>query len=681
MAFTRPAVHVYQQYVTDTVSTISPFFELCVVGPSYLVQRDVHVYDKIVTPGGDYAAGAALSTTYPNIVIGANVDIPFTESYLKNTYVKVWPSYVQGGSDVLNQQINVANDENVTKLVIPTGTPAIGSFTGASVAIGDSVSVTVGTNTYTATIKAVIDANTLYLSKNVPTPVGTTGNTFQGNVTITRPIATNVTLPVNPAQVGSIINGLNATSAGMYLPAELTTTVNNVVYRVISGQLYITYRALRAYLATDFTSISTQAEADAALGTIDVANPLSVAVSLIFANASVPFNVIGIGSDDNTGYLKALQLLSTSSSVYVIVPLTQDTTTIEAYAAHMTAMSDPLKSKWRIMYANIAMPSTSLIIDQNTGELQKTASDSVAYISDTSNGMFNTNGAAVGDYINVYDFATNTYKYSVQILGILNDSIVQVSTQTYTLDLEGFETNIGTNAILPSTIALNTITYSVVRSLSAHGIAQAMVDIANSYSNSRVRLVEPDEVIVTVNSVDETLPGYYLCVVFGAMRAGFPPHQGFTTLGISGIKQLLRSNKYFNDDDLNLMAGGGIFVTVQDQVSAQPYCIYQTTTNTTTLAVREDSVVATVDFASMYYRDNLKAVLGKFNVNSISTDYVSSIIKDVTSKMMRMTYPYIGPILISGSLVSMTTNVDKILPVISIQVPFPVNEVDVYLQI
>jgi hypothetical protein len=358
-------------------------------------------------------------------------------------------------------------------------------------------------------------------------------------------------------------------------------------------------------------------------------------------------------------------------------------------------MSTPEKSKWRVIYANLRMPQTKVMVERNDGELDPGTPyqpgvgslqpiPATNYLKDIANGAFVTNSVRTGDYIDVYaatavDGTMGVYMYSLKVKEILNDTVCETYSDRYIKNSEGYSISSASPTIAVSTST--PVSYEVTRVLTPAGISEAMVDIAKSFKNKRVRLVQPDVVMLNINNVDYVMPGYYLCVAYGAMRAGFPPHQGFTTLGVGGIKRIFRSNKYFTDAQLDEMAGGGIFWVVQDEVDALPYCIYQTTTDTTQLETIEDSVVATIDFASKFYKDNLKAVLGRFNVNEISIKYVSAVIKDVTDKMLRMNYPYIGSIIISGQLKTITTSADKIIPTVVIKVPFPVNAVDLYLEV
>lgn len=53
---TRPAIRVFQEFLQNTPSTITPFFELCVVGPAYLVIRDKQIKNEASLLNKDYMA-------------------------------------------------------------------------------------------------------------------------------------------------------------------------------------------------------------------------------------------------------------------------------------------------------------------------------------------------------------------------------------------------------------------------------------------------------------------------------------------------------------------------------------------------------------------------------------------------------------------------------------------------
>ena len=680
MPFTRPAIHVYQQLVSTTPSTSTPFFELCVVGPSYQVVKES------IFP--NYNADAPYQTQYVDQLSGTTIDLDSVIVKLKDAYIKIWPTTTN-----LSHDVNISASGALSTIeLLAVDYPAY-SFNTASVKVGDTVKIkytdtTVTPNTvtsYTSFVQAINGVgDTLTLKRNIPAPSAT--ETVA--ISVERPVGSDIIVPGSALTMSQ--NMLSVTNVG-----ALTTTISSITYTITTASVCVDYRALRKYLAGDFLQISNMSDVRANLGDVDPDNPLATACGVVFSNADVAFKVLPIESDDNAGYLKALDLLTTNEKVYVIVPLTQDKDVVSAYANHCTSMSTPEKSKWRITYANLRMPSTKVIVERNDGEAAAGAPAQAAsgtlqatpatnYLKDIANGAFITNSARIGDFIDVYDptSASGTmgaYLYSFKIKEVLNDTVVETYSDRYERTDEGYSIMSSTPTMVVT--SLTQISYEVIRVLTPEGVAEAMVDIAKSFKNKRLRIVMPDVVMMNINSVDYILPGYYLCVAYGAMRAGFPPHQGFTTLGVGGIKRIFRSNKYFTDAHLDEMAGGGVFWVVQDEVDALPYCIYQTTTDTTQLETIEDSVVATIDFASKFYKDNLKSVLGRFNVNELSVKYVTTVIKDVTDKMLRMSYPYIGSIILSGQLKTVTTKADKIIPTVAIQVPFPVNAVDLYLEV
>lgn len=682
--FKRPAVLVYQQFVKANVSVVAPFFDLCIVGPAYSVIRDAAVKNADDLIHQDYRAGEAFRAEYPQLDNGQIVDRAYTSAYLSDSFVKIWPEYVSS-ADVLAATIQVVNDEKVTKVSIPA-TSTLKSFTASGVQVGDVIYVKVGARVTQATISSFKDPQTAYLSKNIATPLALNPAGFDGDVTIIRAINGDVPLPIDPASSGSfgIINGLATTDEEIRLTDTLVITIAGKQYRMYSGNLFVTYRALIAKLAADFTTVTSLTQATGIVGAVDPDNPAGIAMDFVYSNAGIRCRFLGIASDTNEGYIKALDLLGTNKDIYVVVPLTQDKEVIAAYKNHVHLFRTGDKSQWRKMYANLRLPDYKVVVEQNDGILQMAVGASVAYILDSANGVFATKQTSIGDYIDIYDAISMTYQFSLMVKQILNDSVAVTYDEVYMLTTEGYTKQTGANAKLaPQTNPIDlAIQYQVTRALTPNGKAQEMVATAKSYAEAGVTLIGPsDEFVKTINGVDYILPAYFLCVAYGALRAAFPPHQSFTEMSIGGVKTLRHSNKYFTDDDLNLMAGGGFFVVVQDTADSSPYCIFQSTTDMTLKVTQEDSCVATIDFCSMYLRDNLKAALGKFNVNDLSVDFVRNVSQAVITKLTGLTYPYLGPVLTNGTVVSITKAADRIKPVINIEVPYPVNGVDVALNI
>ena len=656
MPFRVPSVRVYQELVTTTVNPTTPFMQLCVVGPVYQVETDVPVADFALSDE-DY------TTAYLNQTLGSVVDTSSVNIKMSDVYVKVWPA-----DDGVNyRSATVNNDGPITKV---TGDQE-GDFATATIQVDDYIDLTYTDGdtvlTYSSAIQEVSsDGKTLTLKRNLPSP--------DGGATVTAVVK-------RPTKEDAIIESqfitANEDAVTIDKNVKVSTAVTDTAAQVVSATVYLSYRALRRDIANDFLTITSQSNAEAKIGSVNINNPMSVAASLIASAVSdMSYRILPIETDDANGYRQALDILSTNEDIYVIVPLTNDKDVVSAYASHCTTLSEPEKSKWRIMYASQEMPSTKVMVEINDGQLVEGSTDDECYIKDTANGMFVTNNARVTDFVDIYN-ASNSYQYSLQIIEVLNESVVTCSTTKWMRTSEGYS-ELEDKVTVDSQQAVK---YEVVRVLDTQGVADAISGIADSFKNKRLRLVYPDTIMLNINSVSEMVPSYYLCVTLGAMRAGYPPHQGFSTIGLSGISRVLRANNMFSDDQLADMAGNGVFWVVQDTPEELPYVLYQTTTDNTQLETAEDSCVAVVDYASRYLKINLKNVLGRYNVNTISVNYVKTVINSVLDDMTSTSYQYIGPILTGAELLSVETDGDKIKPTVHIEIPYPVNGVDVTLQV
>lgn len=656
MPFRVPSVRVYQELVTTTVNPTTPFMQLCVVGPVYQVETDVPVADFALSDE-DY------TTAYLNQTLGSVVDTSSVNIKMSDVYVKVWPA-----DDGVNyRSATVNNDGPITKV---TGDQE-GDFATATIQVDDYIDLTYTDGdtvlTYSSAIQEVSpDGKTLTLKRNLPSP--------DGDATVTAVVK-------RPTKEDAIIESqfitANEDAVTIKKDVKVSTAVTDTAAQVVSATVYLSYRALRRDIANDFLTITSQSNAEAKIGSVNINNPMSVAASLIASAVSdMSYRILPIETDDANGYRQALDILSTNEDIYVIVPLTNDKDVVSAYASHCTTLSEPEKSKWRIMYASQEMPSTKVMVEINDGQLVKGSTDTECYIKDTANGMFVTNNVRVTDFVDIYN-ASNSYQYSLQIIEVLNESVVTCSTTKWMRTSEGYS-ELEDKVTVASQEAVK---YEVVRVLDTQGVADAISGIAESFKNKRLRLVYPDTIMLNINSVSEMVPSYYLCVTLGAMRAGYPPHQGFSTIGLSGISRVLRANNMFSDDQLADMAGNGVFWVVQDTPEELPYVLYQTTTDNTQLETAEDSCVAVVDYASRYLKINLKNVLGRYNVNTISVNYVKTVINSVLDDMTSTSYQYIGPILTGAELLKVETEGDKIKPTVHIEIPYPVNGVDVTLQV
>ena len=162
------------------------------------------------------------------------------------------------------------------------------------------------------------------------------------------------------------------------------------------------------------------------------------------------------------------------------------------------------------------------------------------------------------------------------------------------------------------------------------------------------------------------------------MVAAQPPQQGFTNFPIAGLTQVQKSNDFFSEGQLNVMAAGGVYILVQDADGSPVICRHQLSTDLSSIEVRELSITKVVDFTAKFLRAGLRNFIGRSNITQSFLDQLSSVVQGIMSFLIE-----------SGVLIGADVNnviqdadaPDTVLIDITLDVPFPCNYVRVTLVI
>ena len=122
----------------------------------------------------------------------------------------------------------------------------------------------------------------------------------------------------------------------------------------LSGEIDISYRALRKDKTGLFkyTNLS-DVLADMEVSSIDNKIGYFIEKGIIPANGNTTaFLVYFLDDDTQLAYLNALSDLASHSETYMLVPLTEDSTVVAAYATHAAVMSTPEESLFRVVFAS-----------------------------------------------------------------------------------------------------------------------------------------------------------------------------------------------------------------------------------------------------------------------------------------------------------------------------------------
>lgn len=546
-----------------------------------------------------------------------------------------------------------------------TLTSSTGFATGGSIMIpgaganGSTYYGTIGTLT-----GAVVSGLTPAIGTTVPM-----GTTVQAQAIVTyqsRKIYNNQLLPaVNPINSSANYNASATPTSGTVI---IEPNPGTIYGPLISGSVYIEYRALRTDLSNRVLTINNDADAAGQLGVLNQYNPLGLGVQVALANTTTSVNAIAISTDDETGYANALSLAQ-GQQLYALAVLTQDLEVGQALNLHCTQMSTPPNQMWRIGLFNSLIQSvtpigqyTSSLVNANGGNNTITLVNG-NYVLTASNATFISDGVSPGDTVNITaGTGTPSPIGTVQVLNVISNQQLQVAA-------------LGT---------ATAVSYYVSRNLSNTQRAANVAAISTTFGSNRLCHVQPDTVFVNINNVNVQLPGYYLGCAVAGLVAGFPAQQGFTNIGIAGISSLANSNFTFTTAQLNTMAGAGTCLFVQEVPGGIPYCRHELMTDMAVYYYREMQAVKNWDFISYYFKNILSPFIGKWNITPETLTIIRQTIDAGANLLMSQKLPRIGAPLLGYTIATLAqdaTNVDQVDCNLSIQIPTVLNYLNVYLTI
>jgi hypothetical protein len=241
-------------------------------------------------------------------------------------------------------------------------------------------------------------------------------------------------------------------------------------------------------------------------------------------------------------------------------------------------------------------------------------------------------------------------------------------------------------AQVPGVVTLETaVEYSVVRNLSKTEQAAFISGYSAALASRRVVNVWPDTLSAPVGQTLEDVPGFYGGCAIGAITTGLPTQQGFTNLSISGFLGLQHSTKYFTDAQLDTIADGGTMILAQEGDQSPLFIRHQLTTDRSAIKFQEYSVTKNVDFISKFLRRTYAPFIGVYNITDAAKDELRGTAKAALSFLKDSTrLPKIGGVIRGGQLASLIedpANIDTILMTFRLDIPIPLNNLIITVQV
>lgn len=436
---------------------------------------------------------------------------------------------------------------------------------------------------------------------------------------------------------------------------------------VVSGDIYMGYKALRTDLAGRVLTINDVDDLQGQLGSATEDNPLALGVQMALANTTGRVRAIAIASDDLTGYLSALNT-SEGERLYALAPMTQAVDVLTAFKTHVLQMSTPENAAWRVALGNTAIPKQQTIGQYSSSFANSNSGNNAVtiiggkYVLTSSNSTFISDGVAPGDMVYFTASTPSGQIGAHQVLEVTSNQQLVIQTGA---------TSIG-------------VSFYVSRTMSKSQSAQSVAAFSEGMNTGRFWHIQPDTVGISISGVTKYVPGFYLCAALAGMVAGFPVQQGFTNIGVAGIVDMKNSNFYFSKADLNNMADSGVCLFVQDSQGGIPYCRHELTTDMSVLEYREMLVVKNWDFLSYFYYDKLKMFIGSWNITPDTLNTIRQTINAASELVKAKKLPKIGAPLLSYKINKLEQNAfnkDNLDVELAIGVVYPLNYLNLHLVI
>jgi len=468
---------------------------------------------------------------------------------------------------------------------------------------------------------------------------------------------------------------------------------------VATGSLVIAYDALRLDVSPAATTpgllnLDDTDDLEDALSPINADNPLALMLYFMLINAP-GVTVTGIGLDETStanpdgtpaAYTKALSFLE-SEEVYALAPASQDPVVHQLFMTHVDAQSDPDAKGERIVFINPEMPGEGLpelalsgtdgdstaVTNEFDTKIASIAADVLAAGVDPVGTIPVTEGLYL-------DISSDSKKYNISAISGTKVTI-RVSFAPGENDDSFYSTSNLSSSLISETFSINVRGSDLVTSdgdPDYSSISEAYQGLGAVYDNRRVIMVAPELVGATIDSVEQQIPGYYLCAAIAGMVGQQPPQQGFTNFPISGFTRPFGSNDVFTQSQMNVGAAGGTYWVIQEVAGGPLTCRHQLTTDLTSIESRELSITKVVDFAAKFMRAGLRNFIGKFNITQPFLDTLSTVVQ---GQLLFLTE---SGVLVGGDLnniIQDSTAPDTVLIDVTLDVPYPCNYIRLTLVI
>jgi hypothetical protein len=453
--------------------------------------------------------------------------------------------------------------------------------------------------------------------------------------------------------------------------------------------VYVTYRALLQTYASDISSIENISDVTTLLGEISTDNPLALGVWHALRNANgTDVKYMAVPTNDLEGYSAVLDKATGRRDIYTVVPMTRTATIQQLVAGHVDEMSTETKGQWRICFLNGDSSAITPLIGEDEiypigGDNTYEADDLLATVDDdvdttgTQYTIVNWDPTAYpagGGFVDMAVRAGDLFRTNY-----VGDGFGGLAYDDYVID--AVISNQRLRLVSGPSAGVNIAKlFSIQKSQTKNEEAAAFGILGGAFAARRVYYVWPD---VIEDAAGVQISGIYACAAIAGLVSGVVPQQGLTNIAIEGFTAVTRTTEYFGESQLNTMAEAGIWIIDQDPNTGEIFTRHEVSTCTTDLNCKELMVVKNVDAVSYVFLNQLKPYIGRSN---ITPRFLAQLRRQILSTVDYLkangSTPTLGGQLLTAEIVELrqhVVNLDQVVAVLSITIPYPANVIELKL--
>jgi hypothetical protein len=454
---------------------------------------------------------------------------------------------------------------------------------------------------------------------------------------------------------------------------------------VYQGDVFVEYRALVIDYSNTIHNITDISDVSVMLGTIHPDNPLAQGVYNTLSNSGdrmVFF--MGVPTDDHDGYLRVLDRASLNEDVYAFAPLSRDRQVLNSVEAHINDMSTETNKRWRIGFVGTDMDTEASVYDKSKNPAAEEyfcliADDPsevgsqytvLTFVGDDGDPSIYTvalDDVVVGDKVRV-NFATDAW----------NDS----TYEEYEVESVDSNTQLTLKAGPPVPLTIAT-KVEIWHEFNVQEMADDVANTSAGFANRRMYHIFPD----VLGAFGTPQTAEFGAAAVAGLCSSVAPQQGLTNIELNGFDDLPQVYSTFNAAQLNKMAEYGTMIIMQDVAGGRIYIRHQVSSNAQSgdLNQTELSITKNLDSISFYFAERLEPYIGRFNVTPALLEVLRVQIKDGIYFLGAFTnVGLLGPQLILDNselrtLEQHPTLKDHVIAIVDVQLPYPLNVLELHL--